>query len=280
MTLALSLSPPRSRPLAVATFMPRQRLRAPVRGILLFALLAGALLAGCFGEAKSPVEVEPYLAKLTGTQARTLQIALFVRSTDSFKQTLPVTVEGLPERWTSAGPEITLPGRAAMPLLVNVTPSSEATFGEQAFRVKVGETAATVTVDVVEPGAMRVAPGALVELEFVTWARNGSVVAANAPHLLNGTGIPNATYDPAAFGLPNATLPLRGYVPSDAQTDERLQTAGYAPLPPAWTSVLLLGPDGGGALAGDTVATSWQASNAVGELGALLRVIAVSPPPS
>ena len=253
-------------------------MRGSVAGAIALVVLAAGL-AGCFGERTSPVEVTPYLPLLDGAPGRTTQFALFLLSTDSFKQTLGVGIEGLPQGWRFAAhpSSVTIPGRGTLPLVVDVTPAGDARHGPHTLRVKVGDTGADIILNVEEQRARPVTRGGGVALEFVAWAANGTLLATNAARLVNQTDIPNATQAPPT-ALPraaNGTQPLLGYLGDAATMPDGFAEQGYVALPEAWVDALLQAGGGEGAREGDAVAAALPAEAGAG--GALLRVIEVVP---
>lgn len=240
--------------------------------LAILALTLGAtLLAGCLGEATSPVRVEAYVELVDASANRTVQAAFYMLSTDSFRQTLPIGIDGLPPGWTfePAIPEVVLDGKAGGSLVVNVTPGPDAQLRSHTLRLKVGETRADLIVNVEERADEVATPNASVDLEYVAFATNGSVLSTNRAALRNSTFIPNATR--ALPGIEaNATSPLRAHLADGAGPDAPIA------LPSAWRDAILRGPDGSGARAGDVLVVGMDIDGAAATV--LLRVLDVTPP--
>lgn len=233
-------------------------MRARVVALGLVALVATAGLAGCFGEKSSPVTVVPYVDLVDATPGRPLQVAFLLTSTYTFRQRLGVAVEA-PEGW-DARPEVAevdIPGRATMPLVVNLTPTVGARLGAQEVGVRVGETRGRVLLALREAGASPVAAsGAEVALVYVAWHPNGTLAATNDPAFRNGTSLPQG--DAPAWDAPgNATFaPWR-------------LTLGSGESEPLETRLVDLAARAGDALVAELP----------GGLRGLVRVVAVEAPP-
>jgi len=236
------------------------RMRRSRALLLLALLLAPALLAGCFGERSSPVDVIPYLPLNDAEPGRATEFAFFLRSTSQFKQTLGVRQEGLPAGWGFRAEKdvLDIPGMRTGSLLVSVTPDENATYGPHAFDVLVGDTRARVTVNVKDLGREPLRAGVGAKLQYVLWADNGSVIESNEPTVAAQGGIPWAR---AANGTPTYT-PLWAYVGGERGTPapEPYHSAGcaeppcYRPLIEGFDARLRDAGHGEGMVAGETLA--------------------------
>lgn len=199
--------------------------------VLLVLVLASAATAGCFGESRSPVDVTPYLSTHRAEPGRTLQVPVFLNSTYTFKQDLPLRVGDLPEGWTYRIPvqEVTLPGYKGRFLVLDLTPAADAQPGEAEVDFFVGDTRATIHVNVTAP-TPATRPGSVINLTWTLLDRNGTIVAWHEPLL--GKGL---KYDEEAItreapvriylgGPDNATTP-GGLLRLPAETEARLLQA-------------------------------------------------------
>lgn len=239
--------------------------------LLLVLVLGAGALAGCFGESTSPVDVVAYVPLVDTAPGRTVQLAFFVESTDSFKQRLPVGVERLPHGWTfaAATPELELAGRETRALVVTLGLAPDAPFGPHTVRVKVGETGEDVILNVEAAPDARVERGGGARLDFVALSANGTVLATNVASLRNQTRIPLAEAPPEDAAPWNATGTLLAYLGDERPPPQPFAEAGYVALPDAWRARLLNAThDGGAARAGDAVALELAEGG-----GALLLVL-------
>lgn len=181
--------------------------------VLLALVLASAATAGCFGENRSPVDVTPYLSTHRAEPGRTVHVPLFLNSTYTFKQDLGLGVGDLPEGWTYRLPvqEVTLPGHKGRHVVIEITPAAEAPPGETEVDVFVGDTRATLLLNLTAP-APETRHGSVVNLTWTLLDRNGTIVAWHEPLLSQGL-----KYD--ADAAPR-DAPLRVYLggPDDATT--------------------------------------------------------------
>lgn len=223
------------------------------RALLLALLVASPLLAGCLGEDSSPVEVTPFYELNAASPGRLTSFVFHLRSTNPFKQTLPVT-GSLPEGWAFEPErnETTMLGRANDTLVVGVRVDANASYRLYELDVFVGDTRARVRVDV-RP------------LLDEGWTP-GRAARAYLTEFGNGTRV--ATNDPALLREAIAAPPPNGSVPALA----RLRLAGPdggAELPDALDALLRSLP--GGARPGETLAARGA------EAGHLVRVVAIEP---
>ncbi|HEX2022672.1 MAG TPA: hypothetical protein VHH36_08155 [Candidatus Thermoplasmatota archaeon] len=228
--------------------------------LLLAATAAAALLAGC-AEPSSPIEATPYLDPTDALPGRPVDVALFLNSTYAFKQALAVGVDGLPDGWrfSPAVPEVAIPGRATMPLVVTITPAPDARVALYKLDVKVGDTRATVHVNVVAPEP-ETNDTTVARLTFAAWRADGTLAGSNHPSLANAT-IPGAGNASAG---PWRVAPAPG---------------ANATAPPAWLAPLL---EGGNLAPGETRAVALADGEGAslpgspsGAVGALIRLEAL-----
>lgn len=225
--------------------------------LVLVVLLAAPALAGCFGASTSPVRVVPYLPLHDAQPGRTTEFAFFVESTSAFRQQLAVDVRGLPEGWTfePETAQLDLAGHARSSLLARITPHANTTYGPHTLHVLVGDTAASVIVNVKDLGSETLRRGIGTQLYYVGWYDNGTLFGYNEP-TLQGRPIPlfpPGGADPEAE--PDFT-PLKVYVGGQRGTPppEPYNGTGYSPVIPGFDARLRNAGDGRGMVAGDTLA--------------------------
>jgi hypothetical protein len=223
-------------------------------------LAVPALLAGCFGPKSSPVDVAPYLPLNDAQPGRPTEFAFALHSTSAFRQSLGVRAEGLPAGWTFQ-PEngsVDIPGGKSQALIVRVTPALDAAYGPRAFDVLVGDTRATVTVNVKDLGHEPLRAGVGTRLYYVLFADNASVIETNEPTVQSQTGITYARLD---NGTPDFT-PLQVYVGGKRGTPppEPYNSTGcttppcYHPVIDGFDARLRDAGDGSGMVEGETLA--------------------------
>lgn len=195
--------------------------------LVLLLVLGAVLTAGCFGERSSPVDVTPYLPVHETGAGRAAVVPFFLNSTFTFKQDLGLRVGELPAGWTFRLPvnEVVLPGRHGRFVAVEVTPDPAATPGETAVEFFVGDTRASVRVNVTaEAPAARAGVGA--NLSWVHWDRNGTLLGWHEPLLSHGLKAgPNASAREA---------PVLAWLGNETETGVPAEwaTAGYVRLVP------------------------------------------------
>lgn len=184
------------------------------RLVLVAALLAGAALAGCTGARTSPVDVTPVLPLNDAQPGRPTDFALTLHSTSSFRASYQLRAEGMPEGWTfqALPASLDLPGGKSNVTLVRVTPGLDAAYGPHSFDVLVGDTRASVTVNVRDLGRLPLAEGMRANLTYVVLAANGTVLAANEPVVKDQPGLrflrgsdETPDYTPVTVRLGNAS---------------------------------------------------------------------------
>lgn len=144
------------------------------------------LLAGCFGERTSPVTVTPYLDVFPVEAGHGLTLPLLLQSTLTFRQSLGVRVERVPDGWnaTPEASEVELLGMRGQALLVNLSGEGPAP-GLHTLRVFVGDTGADVRVHVREPGGPHVGVPSRVRIAWTEIAENGTVLATSDAEILH-----------------------------------------------------------------------------------------------
>ena len=174
-----------------------------LRAILLFAILALTGLAGCFGPKSSPVDVLLANPLLVAQPGRGGDLVIVASSTLAFKQTLDVHADGLPKDW-SLEPEKTsldIPGQKRVDFIVHVAPGNNSTYGLHAFDLMIGDSRATVHVDIRDLAAANATPLGY----HSVFAANASVLATNDPGLRDNADMKlafpsgNATFAPDAL---------------------------------------------------------------------------------
>ncbi len=241
----------------------------PLRVATLALLLAApAVLAGCFGPKSSPVDVVPYLPLNDAQPGRGTEFAFYLHSTSAFKQTLPVHADGLPAGWTfePENQSVDIPGSRSQALIVRVTPSLDATYGPHAVDVLVGDTRATVTVNVKDLGREPLRAGVGTQVYYVLFADNGSVIETNEPTVRAQAGLAYSRLD---NGTEDFT-PLKVYVGGKRGTPppEPYNSTGcevapcYHPVIDGFDARLRDAGDGGGMVAGETLAVRVPAARA------------------
>jgi hypothetical protein len=228
--------------------------------IVLVGAIAPALSAGCFGPSDSPIEVVPYLALNDAQPGRGTEFAFHLHSTHSFKQSLGVRAEGLPAGWSfrSENDTVEIAGGQNAALIVRITPSIDAKFGPQTVNVLVGDTHASVIVNVRPLGHEPLAAGVGTQLSYVLFAANGSVIESNEPSLAQPPTIPWSRLD---NGTPDFT-PLKVYVGGKRGTPppEPYNSTGcteppcYHPVIDGFDARLRDSGDGSGMVEGETLA--------------------------
>jgi len=233
----------------------------PLRALVLVALLAApALLAGCFGPKSSPIDVSALLPLNDAQPGRATEFAFQLRSTSSFKQTLDVRAEGLPAGWTFT-PEVAsveIQGQKTGSLIVRVTPAPDAAYGPHPIDVLVGDTRATVLVNVKDLGREPLRAGIGTQLYYVLFADNGTVWETNEPTVKDQPGVRFTRLDNST---PDYT-PLMVYVGGKRGTPppEPYNSTGcekgpcYHPVIEGFDARLRDAGDGKGMVAGDTLA--------------------------
>lgn len=247
------------------------------RALLVAALLAlPALAAGCFGPNASPVDVASFLPLHDAQPGRATEFALVLRSTSGFRQTLDVRAEGLPAGWSFA-PEnasVDLLGGKASTLVVRITPAPDAAYGPHAVDVLVGDTRASVVVNVRDLGREPLRAGLGAQVTYVLFADNGTVLATNEPAVKDQPGMRFAAHDNAT---PDYT-PLkvfvggtRGEAPPEPYNSRGCAAPPcYRAIEPALDARLRDAGDGRGMVAGDTLVVRMGQDR-----NALLRVVSV-----
>ncbi|MEA3199289.1 MAG: hypothetical protein QOE90_717 [Thermoplasmata archaeon] len=232
-----------------------------MRRVALLALLlaAPALLAGCFGASASQVDVAPYLPLNDAQPGRATEVALFLRSTSSFKEHYDVKQDGMPAGWTfEPHPKsLDLGGGKTSFLVARVTPALDATYGPHAFDVMVGDTRATVTVNVKDLGREPARAGVGAQVYYVLFGDNGTVLETNEPTVKDQPGVKQTPLD---NGTPDLT-PLKVYVGGQRGTPppEPYNSTGcaappcYHPVIEGFDARLRDAGDGNGMVAGDTL---------------------------
>lgn len=234
-----------------------------VRLALLLALTV-ALVAGCAAPATSPVKVVSFLPLNDAQPGRATEFAFYLESTSVFKEEFPVRIAGLPSGWGFA-PEnesVSLPGQKTSSLIVRITPGPNATFGPQAMSVLVGESKADIVVNVRELGKEPARAGVGVQVEYVLWYDNGTLIETNHAAVKEQPGVVFAD-----FG--NSTpdyRPLKVYVGGQRGTPppEPYNSTGcdsasdeppcYHPVIPGFDARLRNAGSGQGMVAGETLA--------------------------
>jgi hypothetical protein len=153
--------------------------------LVLLALAAPLALAGCF-EKSSPVDVTPYLKEFPVAPGATVNVPLFLNSTQSFKQDLGMRIGELPQGWTYrlSTDQVALPGYKGRLVVVSFTAPQEAPPGARGLDVYAGDTRATVRMNVSPPGEP-VLPDATVRVTLVHLDANGTVLATSATDALS-----------------------------------------------------------------------------------------------
>lgn len=236
---------------------------------LAFALaLALGVTAGCFGPASSPVRVTPYVALQDAEAGRGTEFAFFVESTLAFKQTLPVRAADKPANWTfqSETKDLTILGSATTSLIVRLTPDRNTTFGAHTVGILVGDTRADVVVNVKDLGKEPLRSGVGTQVGYVLWWDNGTLIETNEKAVADRAGLRWARLDDST---PDFT-PLKVYVGGKRGTPppEPYNSTGcdappcYHPVIPGFDRRLRDAGDGGGMVAGETLAVRVNGSDA------------------
>lgn len=221
-----------------------------MRPLLVLGLVI--LLAGCV-ERSSPVTVTPMYVLNDAQPGRTTEFALQLRSLSTFKQELPVRLEG-PAGWnlTPEAPTVELRGRDGGSVIVRVTPAADAPHAPQTLAVFVGDTRAEVLVNVRELGREPLREGVGTQLYYVLFADNGTLLSTNDPALRReamGTALLDGNDT-------SGDVPLKVYVGGRRGEDppEPYNSTGYRPVIAGFDARLRDAGDGRGMVAGDTLA--------------------------
>lgn len=221
---------------------------APLAIVLLLAFAAGCI------ERSSPVSVEPYFVIQDAQPGRATEFAFALTSLSTFKQELPVRVEG-PAGWnlTAETSSVSLRGHDGGALVVRVTPAADAVYAPQGVSVFVGDTRAEVTVNVRDLGREPLRAGIGAQVSYVLFATNGSLLSTNDPALRHRPELGNATLD---GNDTSNDVPLKVYVGGRRGEDppEPYNSTGYRPVIPGFDARLRDAGDGRGMVAGDTLA--------------------------
>ena len=211
------------------------------------------LLAGCV-EKSSPVEVTPFYAINDAQPGRGSEFAFHLRSTSPFKQDLAVRFDG-PEGWgyQSESDNVSLRGKDTSSLIVRITPDANATHEPRTVKVLVGDTAATVIVNVRDLGREPLRAGIGTQLYYVLWYDNGTLASTNDPALRNRTAIGPALLD---GNDTSGDVPLKVYVGGTRgqPPPEPYNGTGYHPVIAGFDARLQDAGDGQGMVAGETLA--------------------------
>ena len=159
---------------------------------LALALLLALALVGCLGEKSSPVTLQPYLAVTETAPGDALDLVLRVTSTSPFRQDLSASVEA-PTGWTATleSANVTIRGRADLPLLVKVDPGANATYGAHLLFVTVGDSTFDVPVIVRDLREPRVTESSMVHLRVSRISAEGAVNETDDP-LLRANATPGS----------------------------------------------------------------------------------------
>lgn len=240
------------------TARPRQRnplLPSPrcARVRLAFLALALLLLSGCV-ERSSPVEVSPFYVLNDVQPGRVSEFALQLRSLSTFRQELPVRVEG-PAGWnlTAETGTAQLRGHDTGSLVVRITPAADAPHAPQTVSVFVGDTRADVLVNVRDLGRMPLREGIGAQLYYVLFAPNGTLLSTNDPAIRAREALGAALLD---ANDTSGDVPLKVYVGGRRGEDppEPYNSTGYRPVITGFDARLRDAGDGRGMVAGDTLA--------------------------
>ena len=205
-------------------------------------------------ERTSPVEITPYYVLNDAQPGRVSEFAVHLRSLSTFRQELPVRLEG-PEGWnlTAEAETVELRGHDTGSLVVRVVPSADARYAPQGVAVFVGDTRTDLLVNVRDLGREPLREGIGAQLNYVLFASNGTLLSTNDPALRAREGLGNATLDGEDT---SGDVPLKVYVGGRRGEDppEPYNSTGYRPVIPGFDARLRDAGDGRGMVAADTLA--------------------------